>query len=1727
MPCIIKDIFSTQTTGESEKGEDLLKNISKILERNKVELDGYTDAKLVAIANILYWCVDTEHDITHRASEPPTKHKFHRLKVVIEDALTYRSLIEGKSSLPADAYSVNYLKSIYGDERAFYTTQYAAAAVLLLTGVYNRLANSVKINEDFLSKAEQVFDDEMVYRILLIIGNKLRDEKFTNRKKIFLRYGYILFLTLFEKYLYNSFFLGLLFSHIYPLLADIDFHDEACVIIDQICYKFAENDPESLEDRFVYIVNQLARTVKDAVYSQQREIVASTINLIQLVFMRSRNIDEKIVKLGKAQVTFETKELVNIDFDNENPEIFVNIPSLTHSMVHSDFISIDILTKYIEEYSAIPSREKVNINNTSLKDIVKKLINVYSNSNSYKKIFDKNVGRAIYSLLSLSDELSEIYPSNLEAAVSTNFYTQAVSMVSSRAMRFESEFSEQLVHIVKTLISSEDGRVEFHKLPRSVANVVKKVKLFSKPEESLTLCQRVYPNIMCAETWVPPLKSSSAGYRCQNYDNPKKSFEKWVVNLANSLLTSISFDGFYKALPRLFEIESSLAEVLLPHLIYKCLTSYPNTKILGDSHSCITKSQRINTVHAFLSCNINNILNNFMEYDDRVSKLIIDAVEFLVLKKLYRFDTPFDSYKWLDIDYLNLAKAAYSQNMHVSALRFIELSLEDDVLGGSIGKVSEHLNSSTSISLNTSISSSAELNREKMDLLTKIWARINDKTYTMITPPEKDQLSSNETSLSTDSTLNLNLGASDSSLKRLPCDLTMPLSSDDFSVSWHRVITECESRLRSSTFNLDQNTSSVESQLNTDIMEALCRMGRYHTLNVYADGILLRQKLRRDILPLFKVESEGSARFLELMFEGKWRNGDYFKEEKEKLSRNPQFHQLLCKSLDAIRKYDISAFRYLNEENLHRELEKFIDKGSRFSFDQIKNILVLTEFTEIADIIQKHMDAQSYVATEKLFINRDSLSTLLDTWNSRFNVLTTRYKFSDVELIIEARGALLKALADGSKHIKLEPEEYNHVNLRSILFEAIYSLWFDYANLARRACRYDVALHQIPKLKALVCSEVSEVEKDKFLHIQEKLLSVSFENMKIMWDSGTMIPSKQRFQSIRNQVLPLLNFQNDPAGVRRMSSVAAKLISCLGKWAGESQSEDPQTICYDYFDTAISIAHQDKAHKDLDLLYYVYEKYAKFAHEQYNILSMTDPTSEMKTYIDYKLNELKVCEELSNSKDPKFSSELKPKAVYQRLSKKLKLQIDLGNQEIDTYHNKVSMFFSIAVRNYLLSLQVGDDDLDLSAFRLCVLWFSKLHEREVCRMIDKHLNNIPSHKFVPLFYQLAARSVCLEPNDYSLKILQKIIYKTALEHPHHTLYHLIALNNTNEDGNGMKKKFVVHILNALRTQRKSHYSEILTNMEFLTKKLIELMAVDIPSSVLKKTKSFEIDDVSDIRSISNSHIAVPVHKYPVSKSSTYDDIPTLQYFKPRFSVPGGINKPKIVHCMGSDGVEYSLLIKGKDDLRQDSVLMSIFNLVNGLFTQDTESRNKLKIRLYKVVPLAQRAGIVEWIGNTTPIGTYLTEAHAMYNPKDYSPALAHAKMYAEYKKQDSSPEMKLRVFKDVMKHFSPVFRHFFFENYRSAAEWFACRSAYTRSLAATSIAGYIVGLGDRHAHNILIDRSSGELIHVDFGVAFEQGKLLSVPETVPFRLTRDMGMHSTLLSRGTFSCILSNLPFIF
>lgn len=99
------------------------------------------------------------------------------------------------------------------------------------------------------------------------------------------------------------------------------------------------------------------------------------------------------------------------------------------------------------------------------------------------------------------------------------------------------------------------------------------------------------------------------------------------------------------------------------------------------------------------------------------------------------------------------------------------------------------------------------------------------------------------------------------------------------------------------------------------------------------------------------------------------------------------------------------------------------------------------------------------------------------------------------------------------------------------------------------------------------------------------------------------------------------------------------------------------------------------------------------------------------------------------------------------------------------------------------------------------------------------------------------------------------------------------------------------------------------------------------------------------------------------------------------------------------------------------------------------------------------------------------------------------KRLGEYAKSPASE--RVEAYREIMKRIKPVMRHFFMEKHYVPERWFEMRLSYSRSVAVTSMIGHVLGLGDRHVSNIMIDTAKGELVPIDLGIAFEAVSVMS------------------------------------
>ena len=191
-------------------------------------------------------------------------------------------------------------------------------------------------------------------------------------------------------------------------------------------------------------------------------------------------------------------------------------------------------------------------------------------------------------------------------------------------------------------------------------------------------------------------------------------------------------------------------------------------------------------------------------------------------------------------------------------------------------------------------------------------------------------------------------------------------------------------------------------------------------------------------------------------------------------------------------------------------------------------------------------------------------------------------------------------------------------------------------------------------------------------------------------------------------------------------------------------------------------------------------------------------------------------------------------------------------------------------------------------------------------------------------------------------------------------------------------------------------------------------------------------------------------------------------------------------------------------MRQDAVMEQVFGLVNYLLLRDRQTRKRcLCVRTYKVIPLAPQAGLLEFVPHTTPLKEFLDRAHAAfvnsglfmmfhraypapgccrYRPRDMTDAEASKRLIQA---RDSRVDL-LAVYNKICSRLKPVMRHWFTETSRLPHPWYHMRLNYARSVATTSIVGHVIGLGDRHTSNILLEMRTGEVVHIDLGIAFDQ-----------------------------------------
>lgn len=233
---------------------------------------------------------------------------------------------------------------------------------------------------------------------------------------------------------------------------------------------------------------------------------------------------------------------------------------------------------------------------------------------------------------------------------------------------------------------------------------------------------------------------------------------------------------------------------------------------------------------------------------------------------------------------------------------------------------------------------------------------------------------------------------------------------------------------------------------------------------------------------------------------------------------------------------------------------------------------------------------------------------------------------------------------------------------------------------------------------------------------------------------------------------------------------------------------------------------------------------------------------------------------------------------------------------------------------------------------------------------------------------------------------------------------------------------------------------------------------------------------------------------------------TLHSFGARVDVLRTKTRPKRLQAVAADGSTMLLLVKHGEDLRLDERLMQVFRATNQWH--------------YAVVPLGPFCGLIHIVEGLVSLFDLFRQQHKqdVYYSKLQARLAAtkrHTKWLSEVQNArdiehhrgewGGEKAILLEIFRELSKNNpTDLVQRELVRQAVTAADWIRRVDNFSDSTARMSMLGYVLGLGDRHLDNVLFDGTSGRLLHIDLNVCFESGKLLKVPEVVPFRLTQNI-----------------------
>ncbi|XP_076837050.1 serine-protein kinase ATM isoform X2 [Brachyhypopomus gauderio] len=532
-----------------------------------------------------------------------------------------------------------------------------------------------------------------------------------------------------------------------------------------------------------------------------------------------------------------------------------------------------------------------------------------------------------------------------------------------------------------------------------------------------------------------------------------------------------------------------------------------------------------------------------------------------------------------------------------------------------------------------------------------------------------------------------------------------------------------------SSYDLHSDLPEVTRQVG--IVEGLHNLGLCSVLSVYLQG-------------LERQGTEWTPQLRELRFQAAWRSTQWdthLTPRSEKLS--PGFNELTFGALQALRDKDFSVF----EQTLTCARRSCVDELCRGSLEALSSLYPALRNLQMIEELQ---------SVKQLFfgpVTDRGLDEVYRKWNQHLDLLTDS-DFRLVEPILALRSSVQETL------LACETDPDRNKYLRS----AYTSHLMELCRLARSAGNAQLAERAVLQVRQQGAAFLSA----------DVQWACELEEARVFWEKKEPTQALGRLRHLTHRLEQLVD--KNPEVV----PVYAECLRLCGCWLDESCRESPSVILDTCLEKAVEVlvGHDGVSEPKLQgQRTQAFLSLARFSDAQYQSIENYMSSSEFE-------NKRALLEKAREEVEL-----MKEKRVGQnRYTVKVQRELELDQQALATLQCDRGRFLLKAVENYAHCLELGHQH-DSWVFRLASLWLENADNQDVNAVLQEGVKKIPSYKFLPLMYQLAARmgtkvSSPVLAEDVSFhRVLTELLCRSSMDHPHHTLFIILALVNANKDEN--------------------------------------------------------------------------------------------------------------------------------------------------------------------------------------------------------------------------------------------------------------------------------------------------------------------------------------------------------